>query len=306
MEMALYVYTGSGNSLWIARQLALELKEASVGRKVPRPVGSGIGEVKGHHTNDMILPRSSALSLPGAGRDEELQFIPSLTKDFKVEADRVGLIFPVHIWGLPFRVIQFIHHLQSKPGTYFFALAVNAGQPAATLLQLRKLMSTQGRSLALGYSLVLPSNYTPWGGPGPIETRQRLFREAQEKVKAIAGMILRGERKEVDRGPLWQNIVLSWIYKMSFQSVHKMDKKFWMDDKCNGCGICLSVCPAGNIEMTGEKPSWLHRCEQCLACLQWCPQEAIQHGKNTVKYPRYHHPEVTLKDLLEQAKANKG
>ena len=264
METKLYVYTGTGNSLWIARQLALELKETT------------------------------------------LQFMPLLSKEIRVEADRVGIIFPVHIWGLPSRVIQFINHLQVKPETYFFALAVNAGQPAATLLQLQKLMSTRKWSLASGYSFVMPSNYTPWGGPGPIDTQRRLFTEAQEKVKTIAGTILRGKGKKVDRGPLWQNIVLSWIYKMSFRSVHKMDKKFWVDDKCNRCGICSEVCPAGNIEMTGGKPAWLHRCEQCLACLQWCPQEAIQYGEKTVNYPRYHHPEVILEDMLEQAKANQG
>jgi MinD superfamily P-loop ATPase len=84
-----------------------------------------------------------------------------------------------------------------------------------------------------------------------------------------------------------------------------MDKKFWVDDKCNRCGICSMVCPVSNIEMIDERPSWLHRCEQCLACLQWCPQEAIQYGEKTVKYPRYHHPEVNLKDILDQAKANK-
>jgi len=263
MATKLYVYTGTGNSLWVARQLALELKDATVG------------------------------------------FIPNLSGDFKVEADRVGIIFPVHIWGLPSRVIQFVNHLQVKPKTYFFALAVNAGQPAATLLQLKKLMLTRGHSLAAGYSIALPSNYIPWGGPGPVETQQRLFREAQEKVKAIAETILRQERKKVDRGPLWQNILFSWMYKMSFRSVRKMDKKFWVDDKCNRCGICSKVCPASNIEMIDEKPSWLHRCEQCLACLQWCPQEAIQYGKNTVKYPRYHHPEVNLKDILDQANANK-
>ena len=264
MKIRLYVYTGTGNSLWIARQLALELKEAAV------------------------------------------EFTPNLSKDLKVEADRVGIIFPVHIWGLPSHVIQFINHLQVKPEMYFFALAVNAGQPAATLLQLQKLMSIRKWSLALGFSFVMPSNYIPWGGPGPIEIQQRLFREAQEKVRAIAGTILRGERKKVDRGPLWQNIVFSWIYKMSFRSVQKMDKKFWVDDKCNSCGICSEVCPAGNIKMTPEKPSWFHQCEQCLACLQWCPQEAIQVGKKTVKYPRYHHPDVILNDILKQAKANKG
>jgi len=263
MKTNLYVYTGTGNSLWIARQLVLELKEVT------------------------------------------LQFMPLLSKATRVEADRVGIIFPVHIWGLPSHVIQFINHLEVKPEAYLFALAVNAGQPAATLLQLKKLISTRGQSLAVGYSFVMPSNYTPWGGPGPIDTQQRRFREAQEKVKAIAGTILRGERKKVDKGPLWQNIVFSWIYNASFRSVHKMDKNFWVDDRCNRCEICSNVCPASNIEMTPEKPSWLHRCEQCLACLQWCPQEAIQYGKKTVKYPRYHHPQVILKDLLDEAKANR-
>lgn len=262
MKTKLYVFTGTGNSLWIARQLALELKGAT------------------------------------------LEFMPSLSGNSNVETDRVGIIFPVHIWGLPHRVIQFVKHLQAKPETYFFALAVNAGQVAGTLLQIKKIMSKRGLSLALGYSIVMPTNYIPWGGPGPIEAQQRLFREAQEKVKAIARSILRGERKEVDRGPFWQNILFSGFYKMSFRQVPKMDKKFWVGDKCNSCEICSKGCPANNIEMVNEKPVWLHRCEQCFACLQWCPQEAIQHGKRTPKYQRYHHPEVTLKDLLEQAKAN--
>jgi hypothetical protein len=33
-------------------------------------------------------------------------------------------------------------------------------------------------------------------------------------------------------------------------------------------------------------------------------EPAIQYGEKTVKYPRYHHPEVILQDMLEQAKAN--
>jgi ferredoxin len=263
METKLYVYTGTGNSLCIARQLALELKEAT------------------------------------------FQFLPLVSNEIRVEAGRVGIIFPVHIWGLPFRVVQFVNHLEAAPETYFFALAVNAGQPAATLLQLQKLLSTRGRSLAAGWSFVMPSNYTPWGGPGPMDIQQRRFREAQKKLKQVAETILRAEQKEVDRGPLLQNIAFSWIYRMSFRSVPKMDKKFWADDKCNSCGICSEVCPAGNIEITNGKPAWLHRCEQCLACLQWCPQEAIQYGEKTAKYPRYHHPEVILQDLLEQAKATR-
>jgi hypothetical protein len=184
MKTRLFVYTGTGNSLWVARRLALELKEDAIGS------------------------------------------IPYLSRDLKVEADRVGVIFPVHIWGLPLRVIQFVNHLQVEPETYLFALAVNAGQPAATLLQLQKLMSTRGLSLALGYSIVMPSNYIPWGGPGPIDTQQRLIREAQEKVKAIVGPILRGERKKVDRGPLWQNILFSGLLRCLFGRFAKWTRIF--------------------------------------------------------------------------------
>jgi Pyruvate/2-oxoacid:ferredoxin oxidoreductase delta subunit len=227
--------------------------------------------------------------------------MPSLSGDIVVEADRVGIIFPVHIWGLPHRVIRFINHLKMKPKTYAFAVAVNAGQLAATLLQLQKLMATKTLTLSSGYSIVLPSNYIPWGGPGPVESQKQLFRKAQEKIETIAHAVLRSERNKVEKGPLWQNILFSWFYKMSFKQVPKMDKRFWADEKCNSCEICYKVCPDGNIEMKNEKPSWLHRCEQCLACIQWCPQEAIQYGKKTVKYQRYHHPEVTLKNMLEQA-----
>ncbi|OGP78731.1 MAG: hypothetical protein A2V86_17120 [Deltaproteobacteria bacterium RBG_16_49_23] len=89
MKIQLYVYTGTGNSLWVARQMAQELKGAALG------------------------------------------FMPTLSRELTVEAGRVGLIFPVHIWGLPVRVIRFINHLRVNSGTYFFALAVNAGQHAA-------------------------------------------------------------------------------------------------------------------------------------------------------------------------------
>mgnify|MGYP001600072253 CR=1 FL=1 len=72
MKTRLYVYTGTGNSLWVARQLASELKKATIA------------------------------------------FMPYPKKPFKVQAEAVGIIFPVHIWGLPSRVIRV---RRSRPAT---------------------------------------------------------------------------------------------------------------------------------------------------------------------------------------------
>ena len=212
-------------------------------------------------------------------------------------ADSVGLVFPVHIWGVPRRVRQFIDTLASaKPG-YVFAVAVNAGQVSNTLVQLEKLLKARGIALAAGFSVVMPSNYIPWGGPGTVEACAARYESAGKRIEAIADTVSERRTMPVEKGPLWQRIVFTWAYNMSFKRVPDMDKSFWTDEKCNSCGICAKVCPAGNIALDGGRPAWLHRCEQCLACIQWCPREAIQFGKKTPAYPRYHHPAVTLKDM---------
>ena len=57
------------------------------------------------------------------------------------EGEAVGLVFPVHIWGVPRKVVNFLDRIAPDPSKYYFAVAVNAGQVAATLLQLNKLMA---------------------------------------------------------------------------------------------------------------------------------------------------------------------
>jgi len=217
----------------------------------------------------------------------------------RVEA--VGLVFPVHIWGVPGRVIDFVNSLANAPSCYYFAVAVHAGQVAATLLQLERLLKSKGISLSCGFEIAMPSNYIPWGGPGPQEKRARRYEEAGRKIERIAGLVSRREEGPVEKGPLWQNILFTVLNRLSFSRVPRLDKGFWVDGKCNACGICGTICPCGNIDLVEGRPVWRHRCEQCLACIQWCPAEAIQYGRKTSGYERYRHPEVTLREMLAVA-----
>lgn len=212
--------------------------------------------------------------------------------------EAVGIVFPVHIWGVPGKVLRFIDLLAENTLKYYFAVAVNAGQVAATLFQLQKVMKLKGLTLSAGYDLIMPSNYIPWGGPGPEEKWRMRLKMADEKIKRISHEIAQKKRLPMEKGPLWQNVLFSLLYRMSFDKVAQLDKNFHVDRKCNSCGICKKVCPAANIEMAEGKPSWRHRCEQCLACIQWCPREAIQYGRKTSSYKRYHHPEVTVGDIM--------
>ncbi|TAL29632.1 MAG: 4Fe-4S ferredoxin [Spirochaetes bacterium] len=215
--------------------------------------------------------------------------------------ESVGFVFPVHMWGVPRLVIDFLKKLDTNPGVYYFAAAVNAGQVSRTLIQLRNLMKSYGSTLSAGIDVVLPSNYIPWGGPGPAETVRRRIDEAGETLRCRAAAIAKRESAPVDRGPLWQRIVFTALYRLTFPRISAMDKGFLADDKCNSCGICARVCPVGNVAIREGRPAWGGGCVQCLSCIQWCPKAAIQYGKKTSAYERYHHPEVRLVDIIRAA-----
>ncbi len=83
------------------------------------------------------------------------------------------------------------------------------------------------------------------------------------------------------------------------QMMRHMDRNFAVLDACNGCGTCAGVCPVGNIGIADGRPVWRRRCEHCLACYNWCPRQAIT-GGITKKGYFYRHPGVTLRDFLHR------
>lgn len=251
MNLTIYYYTGTGNSLWTARKIA---EKFTIARLVPMTMDP-------HETDTGI----------------------------------VGFVFPVHMWGVPRRVSEFVNRLEMDPNVDCFAVAVNAGQVSRTLIQFRKLLAGRGVRMRLGCSVVLPSNYIPWGGPGTDEEIAARIRAAEQKINRIAEDIKEKKTARIEKGPLWQRIVFTGLYKLAFNQVPKMDRRFFVEETCTACGICERVCMAGNIRLVDGKPVWGGHCEQCLACIQWCPEQAIQYGPKTKDYKRYHHPEITLK-----------
>jgi ferredoxin len=246
--------------------------------------------------NSLWTARKIADAVGGA----DLVSIPGIKEEtVRPSSKTIGLVFPVYIWGVPAPVIRFLDKLKRINPEYLFAVAVNGGQVSNTLVQLKNLMAEKGLALSSGFGVKTPSNYIPWGGPGPKEKLDKIFIAAKYKITKIAADVKAKKVQPVEKGPMWQRILFTWFYKLSFPRVPDMDKRFWVDEKCNDCGICVKVCPAANVVMREKKPAWNRKCEQCFSCLQWCPQEAIQYGKKTPQYQRYHHPEIQLKDVLK-------
>lgn len=253
--------------------------------------------------NSLWAAKTLAAGLPGA---EVVSMAHHPAGPVRSDADVVGLVFPVHMWGVPKRPLEFVRRLEVAPTAYVFAVAVNAGQVARTLAQLGEELSLRNARLWAGYSLEMPSNYIPWGGPGPVAERERRFAAAREKLAQVAERTARRDPGPVEQGPLWQRVVFTGLYKASWNQVATMDKGFFVDDHCKGCGTCAKVCPSGNLTMVDGRPRWAGRCEQCLACLQWCPSQSLQLGKKSARYERYHHPEIRLAEMVAMARPARG
>ena len=256
MKTILYYFSGTGNSLQVAREIAAKL--------------SG----------------SELLSIPAVMKSDTIP-----------EADIIGIVFPPYMFGIPLVIERFCRRLRAGADPYIFGVATG-GMPGAALLQLKRILGQRGLPLAAGFIVKMPDNYTPLAGPPSPARQERMFAKARLKAGEIAAAVKARLKKSPEaNNPLFNFFFSTLLYRRCSPHIVHMDHYFRTTDQCNGCGLCEKLCPVENIRMQVGHPMWLHHCEQCLSCLHWCPQEAIQLGRQTEKRKRYHHPEVKVQDL---------
>ncbi|HAJ79205.1 MAG TPA: 4Fe-4S ferredoxin [Fibrobacteres bacterium] len=259
MKTEIYYFTGTGNSLVVARDIAAQIE----------------GEL---------------ISIPSVIDQDTIQ----------TAAKVIGIVFPVYMCGLPLIVKRFVKKIGNLQDRYIFAIATYGGMPGATINMLGKVIAKCGGKLAAGFTVCMPGNYTPMYGAIAEARQQQMFAAWHQKAPTIAEDIKANRQGVKENSNMLTNIIFSdIIYQLAASHIPKMDKQFRADEKCSRCGICQKVCPVNNIEMIDGKPAWKGHCEQCFACLQWCPEQAIQYGKNTTGRKRYHHPEVKISDLIK-------
>ena len=261
MKTIIYYFTGTGNTLAVARALAGEL-----------------GDTK-------LIPLRRAM------------YYGALTP----EADAVGIAFPVYFLDMPAIVRQFVFNILFGGNPYIFGLATCGEQPGGALFRLKELLEEKTYSLSAGYALVMPENYiAPFDLMGDAGHREEKYSSMKRRIPSIAAAI-RERKVTVPEGSGSAILKVGGSLAAAFATkLYNTPRRLHATTACNRCGICAKICPMRNITVDEKGVAFGSDCTQCYACIHWCPQEAIEIGGRTRGKPRYHHPDVTIGDMFEQ------
>jgi ferredoxin len=246
----IFYFSGTGNSLYVARQLA-------------------------EH-----LPDTQVMPMTGEAPAEKIGG----------EAEPVGFVFPSFYGNLPRLVREFITRLSFKENTYVYTVVTMGGFGQGSIGALQGLLNAQGVELSYGKGLRMGANYILKYDPRRMAKLAASPQRTDRKISKIAAA-LQSRRLLIQTSRISADTL--------YTDVEKLDDDFYADETCTACGICAKVCPVQNITLSSGRPEWLHRCEHCVACISWCPEQAIQYGDKTRSRTRYHNSHISLSDMLQ-------
>lgn len=273
MGNEIYCFSGTGNSLHVAKELQKRLSET------------------------ILVPMVSLLN----------------NDIIETDGETIGFIFPVHFMSVPVIVQNIIEKMNLRSAKYIFAIATRAGFPCSPAFKkLEKLLKEKGKGLDSYLILNMASNdpkFKDWHQATEVEIAN-FEAEIQVRLDLFQNIIINKETsKKKDTQVIYPvNPIVEYLGGL-FAEMAKFSKaEYYTDDRCSGCKTCETVCLSKKIQVINNRPVWQKnvKCFFCNACLNFCPERSIQIKSGhfikfyTCENGRYYHPKATAEEIAKQ------
>ncbi len=203
------------------------------------------------------------------------------------ESDKSYIIcVPTYAWRTPAVVTKLLKKTELKGSKDVYFVMTCGGEIGKAEKYNKAFCDSSGKTYKGTLKVKMAENYLAMFDVTDEKREAELMGEAYTELDRAASLIRENaDLPAVKEGAIGN--VLSGIVNEMFNKYYLTDKKFYVKESCVSCGICAKKCPLGNIEIKDGKPSWLGNCTQCMACISYCPKEAIEYGKKSAGKRRY-------------------
>ncbi len=222
------------------------------------------------------------------------------------DADRIGLLLPMHAFGLPLACRDFLRGFNFKNAKYIFSLVTRGGAPARIHKEIEKYLKRHNKKLNAfcfatthnTFDIIFKIHLDP--------EFEKLRMEFENTVRNFAKTVNINENS-IDLG--YRNRFLEYILFPLLKKLNhatgyfNLQNSFYADEKCIGCGKCEEMCLSGKIKISNGRPCWQKgiQCQFCLACLHLCPEKAIQVRKSkTAGLGRIFDKDISCTEIANQ------
>lgn len=209
-------------------------------------------------------------------------------------AGKSAWFFPHIFWGVPRTVAEFVDEMKVEADNPYVFAAATCRRACRRCIGAWTHFLEKGASSWLWNNIPSVADFIEEYNP-KTRSADRKLREADEMAERASAEVIAARRN----GPFGFHVWDRMFYKLYTDYKLNRDTGFHVDDTCVRCGICQRICPSRNIVLKNEKPEFQHRCEHCVACINCCPQQAIQWKHATQKRVRYRNPGVSVHDIIE-------
>jgi len=233
MKNIIFCFSGTGNSLAVAQDIAKKLGDTEV------------------------------VLIAEAMKEERID----------LSYERVGFVFPVYYGSLPPIIAQFIKRLNFRKAQYVFAVITAGVMFGGSFDSLSGLIAERGGRLNAGFPVRMPGNYIAMYGAWPDGIQRLMLKKAKNKTEQISQSIKEKRAipssdkitkppkpSLLERMPGYENFARDYHVRdkctgcetcveiCPMSNITMVDGKPQFGESCERCMACIQWCPVKAIE----------------------------------------------------------
>ena len=199
----------------------------------------------------------------------------------------VVLVTPTYAWRIP-RVVSEWLGKTALTGAERIWFVMDCGSEIGNAAGYNRQLAAQKCLQYMGTAqIIMPENYIAMFNAPRNEQARSIVEQAEPALQKVLTRLKAGQEFPPPRENLYDRFMSGPVNPVFYRFFVKADA-FRATDACIGCGKCVELCPLNNIHLENGKPVWGKNCTHCMACICYCPKEAIEYGRKSKGKPRYH------------------